>query len=197
MNNFKKQFMMKKYWVLGLLGILAMGCETDMVKHMEASDFENGGYMRTVTPYPVATSTFSVSKANMSGTKMELVAEAVTPSQGGMLASYDLTIRFVDATPANGTATTTAVALKSLAASAFTKDATTGYPRTTITVTGAEALTATKVDAAAISAGDRFEVNGTMKLTNGKSFSAANTGANITGGAFFSSPFIYRINVVN
>ncbi|MFD2573435.1 hypothetical protein ACFSUS_22535 [Spirosoma soli] len=188
---------MKNCLIFALLNLLALGCKTDMVSRIDESEMENGGYMRTVTPYPVGNTTFSVSKANMGGTKMEFVAEAVTPNQGTLFASYDLTIRFVDATPANGTSTTTSVPLKSLPASAFTKDATTGYPRATITVTGAEALAATKLTEATISNGDRFEINGTLKLTNGKSFSAANTGANITGGAFFSSPFSYRLNVVN
>ncbi|MBN8826485.1 MULTISPECIES: hypothetical protein [unclassified Spirosoma] len=188
---------MKTYLLIALGSLMALSCKTDMITHLEVSDFENGGYMRTVTPYPVANSTFSVSKANMSGTKMEFVAEAVTANQGALFASYDLTIKFVDATPANGTITGTTVALKSIAASAFTKDATTGYPRATISVTGTEALTATKLTAADIANGDRFEINGTMKLTDGKSFSASNTSPNITGGAFYSSPFFYRLNVVN
>lgn len=152
--------------------------------------------MRTVSPYPVAATTFNVSKANMSGTKMEFVAEAVTPDKGALFASYDLSIRFIDATPANGDKTTAVVALKSLAASTFAKDPTTGYPRATISVTGTEALTATKLTAADVSAGDRFEITAVMKLTNGKSYSAANTGVNITGGAFYSSPFLYRLNVL-
>lgn len=188
---------MKQYFLLALMGIGALGCKTDMINRIEPADIDNGGYMRTVTPYPVGNSTFNVSKANPSGTKMEIVAEAVTPNQGALFASYDLTIKFVDTTPTNGTIASTTVALKSIPASAFTKDATTGYPRATIAVTGTEALTATKLSATDISNGDRFEINGTMKLTNGKSFSAANTGANITGGAFYSSPFVYRINVIN
>jgi len=43
--------------------------------------------------------------------------------------------------------------------------------------------------AADISAGDRFEITAIMRLTNGKSYTASNTGVNITGGAFYSSPF--------
>lgn len=189
--------MMKNWLIPAMMSLLALACKTDMVSKLDAKDFENGGYMRTVMPYPAGNTTFNVSKANMSGTKMEFVAEAVTANQGELFSSYDLTIKFVDTTPANGTATTGTLPLKTIAAAAFTKDATTGYPRATITVTGAEALTATKLTAADIANGDRFEINGTMKLTDGKSFSAGNTGANITGGAFYSSPFFYRLNVVN
>lgn len=189
--------MIKNCLFLALMSVLAMACKTDMIERIKESEMDNGGFVRTVSPYPVGNTTFSVSKANMSGTKMEFVAEAVTTNYGALLASYDLTIKFVDATPANGTTPSTVVTLKSIPASSFAKDATTGYPRATISVTGAEALTATKLTAADIASGDRFEINGTMKLTNGKSFSAANTGANITGGAYYSSPFFYRLNVVN
>lgn len=188
---------MKNWLILTIMSLLALACKTDMVSKLDVKDFENAGYMRTVTPYPAGNSTFSISKANMSGTKMEFVAEAVTPNQGALFSSYELTIKFVDTTPSNGTATTATLPLKTIAASSFTKDAATGYPRATITITGAEALTATKLTAADVTSGDRFEINGTMKLTDGKSFSAANTGANITGGAFYSSPFFYRLNVVN
>lgn len=187
---------LKSFLFLLVTGLTAVSCKTEMIEKLDDFNLEQGGYMRTVTPYPVVAATFSVSKANMGGTKMELVAEAVTPNQGALLASYDLAIRFVDTTPANGTKTTTEAPLKSIAASAYAKDPTTGYPRSTISVTGAEALTATKLTAADVSAGDRFEITATMKLTNGRSFNAANTGLNITGGAFYSSPFFYRVNVV-
>jgi hypothetical protein len=86
--------------------------------------------------------------------------------------------------------------LKSIPASSFTKDPTSGYPRATISVSASEALTATKLTASDISVGDSFEVTGTMKLTNGKTFTNTNTGPNITGGAFYSSPFFYKVNVI-
>ncbi len=185
-----------KVFLLLLTGIVGLSCETQMIDKLDDFNLEQGGYMRTVTPYPVVAATFSVSKANMAGTKMEIVAEAVTPNAGALFASYDLSIKFVDATPANGTTASVVVPLRSIPASAYAKDAITGYPRATIAVTGADALTATKLTAADVSVGDRFEITAVMRLTNGKSFTAANTGVNITGGAFYSSPFFYRLNVV-
>ncbi len=193
---------MKKYIKESLtvlfLGAALTACETQMVTPIDLTSLEQGGYVRTVSPLsgtsPVRD--FNVSKANMGGTKMEILAEAITPNSGALLASYDLAVKFVDLTPANGTKSTTNEALKSFPASAFVKDATTGYPRLTIAVTGAEALAATKVAAADVSVGDRFEVTGTIKLTNGKSFSVTNTGTNILTGDFYASSFLYRLNVV-
>lgn len=187
---------LKKYTSVLVLGLLVMACKTEIVDVIDLNSLENGGYIRTVSPYPVAATTFNYSLANLAGTKMEFVAEAVTPNKGAAFASYDLAVKFVDATPANGTKTGTAQVLKTIAASAFSKDATTGYPRATITVTANEAVTASKVALADMSDGDRFEITGTMKLTDGKTFTATNTGLNITGGAFYSSPFFYRVNIV-
>ena len=44
--------------------------------------------------------------------------------------------------------------------------------------------------------GDRFEVVATMVLSDGRKFTLTNTGPDITGGAFYSSPFFYRVNVL-
>ena len=188
----------KKYSIIIVLGLMVMACKTEIVDVIDLNSLENGGYIRTVSPFPVAATTFNYSLANITGAgaKMEFVAEAVTPNKGAAFSSYDLAIKFVDATPANGNKTGTSQVLKSIASSAFTKDATTGYPRATIAVTGSEALAASKVALTDITDGDRFEITGTMKLTDGKSFTVANTGLNITGGAFYSSPFFYRVNVI-
>ncbi len=181
----------KKFFILLLAGFLVVGCETEMVDTLDVFNLPNGGYMRIVTPFPVNNSTFKVSKANMAGTKMELVHEAVTPEKGAKFASYDLEMQFV------GASTIAYKAFKSVPASAYAKDATTGYPRHTLAVTGAEAMTTMGLDTSKIKAGDRFVIRGTMKLTDGQSFNAANTGVNITGGAFYSSPFMYTINVTD
>jgi hypothetical protein len=178
-----------------LFAVIAFSsCETEMIERLDEFNFEQGGYMRTVTPL---TNVFTVSKANMPGTKMEILAEAVTPDFGALFSTYDLVIRYVDATPANGNASKADATFKSYPASAYAKDATTGYPRATISITGKEMQDALKLADADISSGDRFEIRATMRLTNGKAFNAVNTGVNITGGAFYSSPFFYRINVGN
>ena len=174
---------------------LLTACETEMVERIDEFGLEQGGYIRQVTPFPVTA--FTVNLANMTGSKMEFVAEAVTPEFGALFQSYDMVVRFVDVTPANGSNNVADVALKSVSSSVFVKDPTTGYPRATISVTGKEAQDALKLTTTQIASGDRFEVRGTMKLSNGKSFTASNTGTNITGGAFYSSPFFHRINIAN
>jgi hypothetical protein len=182
--------------LISLLTMICGGCDSPLEnERIDEFSLESGGYMRVVTPYPVLANTFTVSLANMSGTKLECQHEAITKEKGALFSSYDLTIRFVDNTPANGTNNVSDVTLRKIPASSYTRDAGTGYPRATMTITGEEALKATGLDPKSVSAGDRFEVTGTMLLTDGKSFTASNTTIDITGGAFYSSPFFYRINV--
>ena len=181
----------KIFPLLLALVLLGIACKTEMVDKLDDFGLDQGGYMRIVTPFPVTTPTFKVSKANMAGTKAEMVNEAVTLEKGGRFANYDLEIRYVGAT------TTDYKAFRSIPASAYVKDAKTGYPRHTLTITGAEAMTAMALDTSKMKAKDKFEIRATMKLTDGKAFNALNTGANITGGAFYSSPFFYTLNVVD
>lgn len=168
-------------------------CETEMIERFDEQNFETGGYMRTITPFPIPV--FKVSKANMAGTKLEMVVEAVTKNFGAEFQSYDLTVQFTDRTAANGSNSKTDVALKSYPSSAYTPDPVTKYPRTTISITGQELQDALGLTLDQIAATDRFVINATMKLTTGKSYSAANSDPDVSGGAFYSSPFRYTVEV--
>lgn len=190
-----KRSMLHALLIFGLT-MLISGCDSPL-EHDRIDEFalESGGYMRIVSPYPVTASSFSFSASNMPGTKMECIHEAVTQNKGSLFESYRLVISFVDNTPDNGVNPVAGKAFRSIPASSYTLDTLTGYPRAAMVITGQEALEAVGLDVTKVAAGDRFEVTGTMTLTDGKSFSAANTGIDITGGAFYSSPFFYRITV--
>jgi hypothetical protein len=186
---------MKKYIISSFLLSLTFlfGCETEMVTRIDTFTLPTGGYMRTVLPFPVAATTFSVKISDMANTKLEAEIEAVTTESGARFASYELVIRQVSSA---GETLKADVPLKIIQASAFAKDAKTNYPRLKMTITGKEAQDALQLTTEDLLTGTRFEVRGTMVLTNGQRFNAANSSANITGGAFYSSPFLYRINLV-
>ena len=188
-----------KYRILSIiiLGLLA-SCTSDYpVERIDEFTLAQGGYLRTVLPYPVGNATFNVKASDLNGSKWEFLGEAVTPNGGDNFASYEWVVRFVDATAANGSNSVANKAFKTYQASAFTKDAQTGYPRLTMGSTGRELVTAVGLQDNQVANGDRFEVSATMVLKDGRKFSAANTGANIaSNGNFYSSPFFYRINVV-
>ncbi len=181
--------------VILFLAFALVSCEQEIVERFDTLKLPNGGYIRTVTPFPVTNTTFNVKKSDMAGTKWEILAEAVTPNGGANFDRYELIIRFVDATPANGNNSKPDVPFKTFPSTGFAKDAASGYPRATLSATGKEMMDVLKLTDAEISAGDRFEIRGTMFLKDGRSFNLTNTGANITGGAFYSSPFFYRVNI--
>lgn len=187
-----------KFGVL-LFALALTACETEMIERFDEFSFEHGAYMRTVrgNGASVISTTFSVSKANMTGTKMEQVLEAVTPNFGANFDRYEMTIAFVDATPANGNNSKPAQAFRTLASNQFTPDGQTKYPRFTLSVTGKEMMDALGLTVDQITAGDRFEFSARMFLKDGRVFDRTNTGANITGGAFYNSPFFYRANIAN
>ncbi|MCY7349361.1 MAG: hypothetical protein LH606_01665 [Cytophagaceae bacterium] len=181
---------MKTYFQFFLLLTLVFlaGCKRDELNNINFEDVPTGAYVRTIT------SSGTLSLAALETSAYALTVEAKDEQNGDLLQSYDLTAVFKDNTPANGIKTTTGAALKSIPASAFTKDAKSGLPRTSFTITGAELLAATKVAKADVLDKDAFEITGTVRLTNGKSFTLANSGANLTG-PFYNSPFFYRLTV--
>jgi hypothetical protein len=185
-----------KFLSLIIIGFLA-ACTSDYpVERIDEFTLETGGYVRTVLPFPVGNTTFNVKVSDLNGSKWEFLAEAVTPNGGDNFASYEWVARFVDATAANGSNSVADKPFKIYQASSFTKDPQTGYPRATLGSTGRELVTAVGLSDDKVAAGDRFEIRATIVLKDGKRFTSTNSSADLTGGVFYTSPFFYRVNVV-
>ncbi|HEV7381894.1 MAG TPA: hypothetical protein VGN64_18985 [Dyadobacter sp.] len=177
-----------------LLGV--MSCKTELIDKIDVFSLQTGAYMRTVAPWPLNVANGIVySKAALASGSVKLTLEAVDPQQGSMLSTYDLTVRFVDNTTANGNSSKAYTALDSYPASSFTKDVVTGYPRREMTLTATELMSRLGLTAADVAAGDVFEVHAVMTLADGRSFTDTNSGSEIKGGAYYKSPFFYRITV--
>ena len=170
--------------------LIASSCKTEIVTPIDIFALEQGGYMRIISGTSCVSSA-SVKRTNMAGTNLTMIHEAVTPNLGANFSAYDLEIRHVGAT------STPWKAYRTIAASEYKADEKTGYPRNTFVITGAEALTSVGLDTSKVATGSKFELRGTMKLNDGKKFNADNTGTNITGGAFYCSPFTYRMDVID
>ena len=95
-----------------------------------------------------------------------------------------------DLTPDNGTTVNNDALVKNIPASAFS-DGPHGLPRTTITMTFAEAVAAMGLGSNDYYAGDLFVVELRLKLTDGRIYGASSATGIISGG-FFSSPFKYN-----
>lgn len=117
--------------------------------------------------------------------------------EGALLESVDVFVTFADGSPDDGDSsggTTAEVALRNIPASDFTPGPF-GLPRTTITITVGEFLSAAGLTPDAIFGGDTFTTRLAVNLTDGRVFSVNNAGGIITGG-FFNSPFQYVTPVV-
>lgn len=86
--------------------------------------------------------------------------------------------------------------IKTVPATDFAIDPSTNLPRGTVMVTLDELATTLGVDTSTLGAGDFFNIHLTLVLTDGREYSAANTGANVSGGQFYNSPFQFLSNIV-
>jgi len=172
-------------FTFGLLA-MAVACRDDdkLPIDFDKINNTNGAYMRVIS-----TPSGSFDPFNVLTSKYEVVLEAVDAQRGKLLDKYTYTVTFNDNTPGNGTIETTPVLIKTVNASAFTVDAKSGYPRTTVTITAPEVLTALGMTAANVLPLDEFIFSQEMFLTDGRKYNVNNTSADVVGGAFFNSPF--------
>lgn len=172
--------------------VLAMSCKTEMIDKVDIVNTPNGGYMRTIS---IAPTNQRMSKAGLAAAQVAYVIEAYDSEQGRLLDRYELQARFVDRTPANGTNSVDYRTFVAIPASAFAPFPASGLPRTTMTIRAADLIRALGLNEANVSAADQFEIEATMFLTSGRSFNRRNSGSNILGGAYYNSPFFYRLTV--
>ena len=86
--------------------------------------------------------------------------------------------------------------LESIPATDFATDPDTGYPRSDITVQAADILSTFGLTEADVQGGDQVEIRFELVMKDGRKFSKDNASGVVTGGAFFNSPFFYRVPVV-
>lgn len=83
--------------------------------------------------------------------------------------------------------------VKTFPASIFVVAEPYGLPNATLSVTFAETLTALALNAGNYSTLDKFNLRLEIILEDGRTFTDKNSGGNVTGGSFFSSPFAYPV----
>ena len=114
--------------------------------------------------------------------------------RGGLFQSVDVYVRHRDNTEPK--LASTEKLLKSVPSSDFQVSTETGYPRGTINVSVSEVLTSLGITQGDVFGGDQIEVRFELVLKDGRKFSKDNASSIVTGGAFFNSPFFYRVPVV-
>ncbi len=184
-----KQF---KFYIPVVLAALFVSCSSDdkLVDKVDA-DVQRGAVLRTITFDP---NSFFFDNTD---SEVNYTWEYQDITDGDLLSSVDVTIGFIDGTPANGTTTATETALASFPASQFSLGEY-GLPRVDYSLTYGEALAALGLafDPAVVTGSDQFVMNITLNLTDGRTITAADLSGTVSGGSFFSSPLTYRIPIV-
>jgi len=117
--------------------------------------------------------------------------------RGKLFQSVDVYATIIDNTPADGlTADSEEELILTIAADEFVMNDESGYPRADIEVTAQDVLDAFGITNDAVYGGDQVEIRFELVMKDGRKFSKDNASSIVTGGAFFNSPFFYRIPVV-
>jgi hypothetical protein len=174
---------------------------TDFVEpRIPYSTFDTGAYLRTT-----ARTSTSFNFFDLANSKFDITVEAVDAENGTTVDNVEVRVRrrrlipgvglqFVPAAGPGGAVND--VLLKTIPGSAFTLTPDSKFLRTQIVVTAPEALSALGLTAAQVNGGDVFEIR--LKLTDkkGRVFNDVNASADIKGGLFYASPFLYNVGVV-
>lgn len=128
----------------------------------------------------------------------DIVLEANDAGRGTLFTKVEVYARFADRTQANGVDNSKPeVLMRTIQASDFVKDATTGLPRTPLLITAPETLTALSLPIDSLSGSDQFIYRHAMYMTDGRIFSSDNvTTAIASAGGVYKSPFQNVVPIV-
>lgn len=159
---------------------LASSCEDeDRLPLVVLSTVEKGAYPRLIDETDRLINLFDISGSNYTYN-----IEFVDEQGGNLIAEYVLDLVFDDNDPSNGDKSTGAIEFLKLTASDFTPNER-GYQQApTISINGAQAISAAGLTADDVSAGDNFNFVGRVILTDGRVFSQTNSSATVVGPAF-------------
>jgi len=186
---------MKKYinnvLVLLLMIVLTQSCSTDDKTIDQVFDgVTNGAVLRTID----ATNTFNFFDPNDSRFVFDVAVEEQDAEKGALISEIRLFQSFNDNTDDDVDNAKDEVLILTetgdgLSVSDF------GFPRLDFSSTLAEALTRNGLTDGQFNGGDSFSFRFELELTNGVVYSNNNVGGTVSGGSFFSSPFIYTVGL--
>jgi hypothetical protein len=189
--------MNKLKFIIGIFSLIWISACTDFVEPaIPYSDFTTGVYLRTVQTKSNTLNFFDLDNA-----KWNVILEVVGENEGKDLAKdVEVYVR-----RRRGAALTPYVKLRTIPGSEFGAYPGTrvfpaapnrNFPAKEVIVTANEALTAMGFTKADIFGGDAIEIRLVLNTNDGRTFSDNNLSSDISAGAFYASPFFYRVSVV-
>lgn len=149
---------------------------------------ENGAVLRTVSIQNV------LLNSSNPDSEVSITVEAQDKEDGGLMESVNVYASIRDFTPDNGDTPASKSLVKTISPSEFSEGPV-GLPRTTITMTFAEATSAMGLSSDDYAPGDIYVMDLELNLTDGRSFDSSSSTAALTG-VFFSSSFAYNAPLI-
>lgn len=168
-----------------VLLVIISSCRDFVDPAIPYNGFERGTYLRTIS------STSSIDFFQLATSTWTITVEAVDENDGSSVEEVDIFVK-----RRRGNTLTTEQFVKTIDKSAFALTPDSKYKRATFSVTIPEALTAMSLTTADIDGGDFFEFRLALTDNEGLVFSNNNVSGDVAGGAFYRSPFFYRVPVV-
>jgi len=179
--------------VLAAMG-MAISCSDDK-GFFDKDTIVYAAYLNVVTTPSSTFGTVSQNDFRLNTTSVYTVTlEERDVERGKLFQSVDFYVKLKDNTTPK--LTTNEVKVKSVPSTDFQQDPETDYPRATISITAQEVLAALGLAQGDVNGGDQVELRYELVMKDGRIFTNSNASGVVTGGAFFNSPFFYRIPVV-
>ncbi|MDG2194454.1 MAG: hypothetical protein P8K77_06330 [Polaribacter sp.] len=172
-----------------ILTISMIGCsEPDNAIYDVFDGVSHGAALRTLDRVSMNFNIFDLNST------FEIVVEEQDEENGKLLSKVNVYIKYSDNTPGGADNSKSDVLASSIPASAFTTSAN-GLPSTTVKVTFSEALAALGLTPGQYAGGDVVTFRLEVVLTDGRTFSAADTSGSLQG-SYFSSPYAYNAGIL-
>lgn len=170
---------------------LNFSCDTDeKVVDQVLETYTSGAVLRTLETVPDdEDEAFDMFRTENS---FSVTVEEQDETEGELIDRVDLTVDYVDNNKDDNDVSVSGVAYSTIPASAFTVGDR-GLPSTSFSFTMEEALTTLNIPLTEVLPGDRIIMNLELFFTDGRSFKASDAAVTVTGGSFFSSPFLYSL----
>jgi len=184
--------MKKFFYFLTLFSfVIFSSCEDDELNKLNVDSYNDGAVLSTVEVIST-----DIDKGGPAASEISVIVAFRDFANNDSMEQVNVYVEFADTTPVNNEVVTLDEAfLKTISASEFIVDSSTGLPTTQINVTGEEAIDAVGVDPAILDGGDIFIVRYELVLTDGRIFTSTNVGEDVAVTSH-NTPFRYSGTVV-
>ncbi|WP_318311981.1 hypothetical protein [Flagellimonas crocea] len=185
------------YLICTSLLALNYSCDyEDKVVDQVLEEYTSGAVLRTLETTPdELDEAFDMFRTENS---FSVTVEEQDEAEGALIDRVDLTVDYIDNNKTDDGAaddvSVSGVAYSTIPASAFSIGSR-GLPSTSFSFTMEEALSTLNIPLTEVLPGDRIVMNLELFFTDGTSYKASDAAVTVTGGSFFSSPFLYSLPI--